>query len=245
MRVSNPARGSMCHTFLYVAAGLIGLSCGRCGAELVVTLINFFAKSNVIEEDSYSTEAWMTAAAVGLGSILFAYFYMEHRHMHQSEKMANRLRAIASGNLLIKTGVRVDCIRLNQLNANDQALMEQAVSCSALWEAVSGAHSLKADTLSIARQFDRDVQHFCTTLTSDYPEQALVGYLHQRLVQLHEQLLGLSNHLLVEAAIELPSSRGCCRRRQSAPLLFPAAQPVVVAGGRGAGASVSAVRLLP
>lgn len=205
------------------------MNCGRCGAELVVTLVNFFAKSNIIEEDSYNAEAWMTAAAFGLGSVLFAYFYLEHRHMHQSEKMANRLRTFANGNVLIKNGSLISRLELRVDSPADQAVIELAGQCVELWEAVSGAHSLKGDAVALAVQFDKDIQMFCTSPVSDqHPEQALVNYLQTRLTALHEKLVGLSNYLMVTAAIDVSTSSACCRRRESAAILFASADRVML-----------------
>ena len=229
MRIDQPKRMSFCHTFLYIAAGLIGLSCGRCGAELVVTLVNVFAGKNIIEEDSYNTEAWMAAAGFGLSSILFAYFYLEHRHMHQTEKMTNRLHAFAAGNVLINNNKHVHCIRLNPDSDREKALMQLATRSLRLWEAISGAHGLKGDAVGIAKQFDTDLKQFCAGLDEHMtPEQATIDFLCNRLTRLCERLQRLKNYLMVQAAIEVPSTGRCCWRRYPS-ITFAALQGVEVA----------------
>ncbi|MDF1654287.1 MAG: hypothetical protein P1U34_04160 [Coxiellaceae bacterium] len=107
---SSPKRvkSSHWHSFLYFSSAFIGMSCGRCVAELAMVATNYFANDNVFNEDDHATQGWMLLVAVTLGLVVGLSFARSHNQAH----------AVNSGNILL-SGLKAGKVKFTDTDVFD------------------------------------------------------------------------------------------------------------------------------
>ncbi|MDF1795055.1 MAG: hypothetical protein P1U63_00820 [Coxiellaceae bacterium] len=84
------------HSFLYFSSAFIGMSCGRCVAELVMVATNYVSNDNYFNEDDRATQGWMLLMAGSLGlvaGLAFAHAHNQAHAMHSGNVLLNGLKA--------------------------------------------------------------------------------------------------------------------------------------------------------
>ncbi|MDF1761539.1 MAG: hypothetical protein P1U40_13485 [Coxiellaceae bacterium] len=153
---SNPqaVKKSHWHSFLYFSSAFIGMSCGRCVAELVMVATNYAAGNEYFSEEDHATQGWMLVVAGSLGLVAGLAFAHSHSQAHEMH----------AGNLLLN-GLKAGKLKLTERETfyfRDNAtvygeVLPLARKCSSQFELLSGGFD-KQPVLDRLRVFKRDLQ---------------------------------------------------------------------------------------
>ncbi len=142
------------HSFLYFASAFIGMSCGRCVAELVMVATNYASDSQYFNEEDRVTQGWMLIVAGSLGLVAGLAFTHSHRQAHE----------IHAGNVLLN-GLKAGKLKFTESDTYDfrdnesvyDEVLPLAKECASQFDLVSGGFD-KQPVLDRLRVFKRDLQ---------------------------------------------------------------------------------------